>query len=263
MATYKKNNNRPNRHRDTEALNEVQETAQLHQESTTAEVFDALDAGATRTEDWVKRNQKTIIITLAAIAVLGLGYLLYQQFVKAPNEKNAANELFFAQQFFDEAMQATDAKAQDSLFKVAINGGKGKYGYKQIAEKYSGTKAANLAQYGMGMSYMRIGDYNNAIKHLKEFDADDDIFGALAYGNIGDAYLQQKNNTEALNYYIKAFEHSNNDFVTPIYLKKAGIAASLQGKNQDALKYYERIKNEYPTSEQARTIDIFIGKISQ
>ena len=210
MATYKKNNNRPNRNRNTEQLDEAQE-AQLHQESTTAEVFDALDAGANRTEDWVKRNQKIIIGFLIAIAVVGLGYLLYQQFVKAPNEK----------------------------------------------------KAANLAEYGMGMAYMRLRDYNNAINHLKKFNSDDDIFGALAYGNIGDAYLQQKNNAEALKYYIKAFEHSNNDFVTPIYLKKAGIVASLQGKKDDALKYYERIKDEFPTSEEARTIDILIGKISQ
>ena len=262
MATYKKNNNRPNRQKDTEHLDEAKQ-AQLHKESTTAEVFDALDAGATLTEDWVKRNQKIIIGTLIAVAVIGLGYLLYQQFVKAPREKNAANELFFAQQFFDEAMEATDARAQDSLFKVAINGGKGKYGFKQIAENYSGTKAANLAEYGMGMAYMRLRDYNNAINHLKEFDSTDDIFGALANGNIGDAYLQQKNNAEALKYYIKAFEHSKNDFVTPLYLKKAGIVASLQGKKDDALKYYERIKDEYPTSEEARTIDILIGKISQ
>ena len=98
MATYKKNNNRPNRNRNTEQLDEAQE-AQLHQESTTAEVFDALDAGANRTEDWVKRNQKIIIGVLVAVAVVGLGYLLYQQFVKAPNEKKAANEFFIAQQF--------------------------------------------------------------------------------------------------------------------------------------------------------------------
>ena len=228
MATYKKNNNRPNRNRNTEQLDEAQE-AQLHQESTTAEVFDALDAGANRTEDWVKRNQKIIIGALIAIAIVGLGYLLYQQFVKAPS----------------------------------IEGGKGKYGFQQIAQNYSGTKAANLAEYGMGMAYMRLRDYNNAINHLKKFNSDDDIFGALAYGNIGDAYLQQKNNAEALKYYIKAFEHSNNDFVTPIYLKKAGIVASLQGKKDDALKYYERIKDEFPTSEEARTIDILIGKISQ
>ena len=220
MATYKKNNNRPNRNRQVENLDEEQEQ-QLHTESTTAEVFDALDLGASKSEDFVRNNQKTIIGVLIGIAVIGLGYLLYQQFVKAPNEQKAANEFFFAQQFFDEAMQATNAKERDSLFKVSINGGGGKYGYKQIAENYSGTKAANLAQYGMGMAYMRLADYNNAIKH------------------------------------------SNNDFITPLYLKKAGIVATLSGKKEDALKYYERIKDEFPASEEARTIDIFIGKISE
>ena len=119
MATYKKNNNRPNRNRQVENLDEEQEQ-QLHTESTTAEVFDALDLGASKSEDFVRNNQKTIIGVLIGIAVIGLGYLLYQQFVKAPNEQKAANEFFFAQQFFDEAMQATNAKERDSLFKVSI-----------------------------------------------------------------------------------------------------------------------------------------------
>ena len=66
-----------------------------------------------------------------------------------------------------------------------------------------------------------------------------------------------------MNYYKKAFEHSNNDFITPLYLKKAGIVATLSGKKEEALKYYERIKDEFPASEEARTIDIFIGKISE
>lgn len=112
------------------------------------------------------------------------------------------------------------------------------------------------------MAYMNQGNYEKAIEHLKKFDSPDEVLGALALGNIGDAYSQLKNNAEALTYYKKAFEHSKNDFTTPIYLKKAGIIAMLQNNNQDASKYFERIKEEYPTSEEARTIDILIGKIS-
>ena len=261
MAVYRKRNDRPNRNKKSEQIDEFQEE-QLHQESTTAEVFDSLDAGASKTEAWVQKNQKIIIGTLISVAVIGLGYLLYQQFVSAPKEKEGANELFFAQEFFDEALNATDDKVKDSLFTLSLKGGNGKYGFLEIINNYSGTKAANLANYSAGMTYMNQGNYEKAIEHLKKFDSPDEVLGALALGNIGDAYSQLKNNAEALTYYKKAFEHSKNDFTTPIYLKKAGIIAMLQNNNQDASKYFERIKEEYPTSEEARTIDILIGKIS-
>lgn len=261
MAVYRKRNDRPNRKKKTDELDEFQEE-QLHQESTTAEVFDSLDAGASKTEAWVQKNQKFIIGALISVAVVGLGYLLYQQFVVEPKQKEGANELFFAQEFFDEALNATDDKVRDSLFTLSLQGGKGKYGFLEIGTEYSGTKAANLTNYSAGMAYMKKGEYEKAIEHLKKFDSPDEILGALAYGNIGDAYSQLKNNKEALVYYKKVFEHSKNEFTTPIYLKKAGIMAMLQKDNAQALKYFEQIKDEYPTSEEARTIDILIGKIS-
>lgn len=261
MAVYRKRNDRPNRKRKTEELDEVQEEI-LHQESTTAKVFDSLDEGASKTEAWVQKHQKTILGTLICVAVIGLGYLAYQQFVSAPKEKEGANELFFAQEFFDQALNASDDKVKDSLFNVALKGGNGKYGLLEIIDNYSGTKAANLANYSAGMVYMNQGNYDKAIEHLKKFKSPDEILGTLALGNIGDAYSQKKNNAEALNYYKKAFEHSKNEFTAPMYLKKAGIIAMLQNNNQEANKYFERIKDEYPTSEEARTIDIFIGKIS-
>ncbi len=261
MAVYRKRNDRPNRKKKTDELDELQEE-RLHQESTTAEVFDSLDAGASKTADWIQKNRKIIIGTLVSVAVVGLGYLLYQQFVVAPKEKEGANELFFAQEFFDAALNASDDKVKDSLFNVSLKGGNGKYGFLEIIENYSGTKAANLANYSAGMVYMNQAKYDKAVEHLKKFDSPDEILGALALGNIGDAYSQQKNDAEALNYYKKAFEHSNNEFTTPMYLKKAGIIAMLQNNNQEANKYFERIKDEFPTSEEARTIDILIGKIN-
>ncbi|CEN40663.1 tetratricopeptide repeat protein [Capnocytophaga cynodegmi] len=261
MAVYKKRNDRPNRKKKTEDLDEFQEEL-LHEESTTAKVFDTIEENTSIAEAWVQKNQKTIIGTLVAVAVVGLGYLLYQRFVLIPRENEGANELFFAQEFFDQALNATDDKVKDSLFTVSLKGGNGKYGFLEIIENYSGTKAANLANYSAGMAYMNQGNYEKAIEHLKKFNSPDEILGALALGNIGDAYSQQKNNAEALNFYKKAFEHSKNEFTTPIYLKKAGITAMLQNNNQEANKYFERIKDEFPNSEEARTIDILLGKIN-
>lgn len=254
MAIYKKRDHRPKR---TDEMTEEQ----LHQESTTAEVFDTLNEGVSKTEAWVEKNQKFIIGGLIAVALIGLAYILYQQFVVNPKEDESANELFFAQEYFDQALNSTDTKVKDSLFALALKGGSGKYGFLEIIKEYKGTRAANLANYSAGMTYMNTGEYEKAIEHLKKFNSPDEILGFLALGNIGDAYSQLKNNKEALSYYKKAIDHSNNEFTAPIYLKKAGILATLLNENKQAKQFFERIKDDYPASDEARTIDVYLGKI--
>ncbi|EID72384.1 tetratricopeptide repeat protein [Imtechella halotolerans] len=250
MATYKKRGYKP-ANKEEQQLDE-----NLH--STTAEVFNTLDAGASKTEQWVQRNQKAIIGVITALAVVGLGYLLYRQFVLEPKEVEASNEMFVAQQYFDAAVNSTDDK--ESLFNLALEGADGKYGLLEIIEEYKGTKAANLAQYSAGMAYINLGKYQEAISHLEKFSSDDAVLGALAKGNIGDAFAQLKQPEEALEYYVKAFNHNKNDFTTPMYLLKAGITALELKQYDKALGYFEQIKEQHENSEEGRTIDIYIGK---
>ena len=64
----------------------------------------------------------------------------------------------------------------------------------------------------------------------------------------------------ALEYYEKAIAFSDNEFTAPMYLLKAGNIAMSIGKNEKALKYFKRIKDEFSTSTEATNIDVFIGK---
>jgi hypothetical protein len=89
-------------------------------DSTTAKAFDALDQTASRTEDFVAKNQKYILGFLGAVALVTIGYLGYQKFVAEPKQDEAADELFVAQQNFQKAVDG-DVKA-DSLFKLVLNG---------------------------------------------------------------------------------------------------------------------------------------------
>lgn len=131
-----------------------------------------------------------------------------------------------------------------------------------ILKNYSGTKAANIATYSAGMAYLQMGKYKEAIEHLDKFKSDDEILGALALGNIGDAFAQLKQPKDALNYYEKAFKKSDNSYTAPIYLNKAGMVASELKEYSKALDYFNKIKKEYPKSEEARTIDIQLSRIS-
>ena len=249
MATYKKRGFKPK--------NKAEEQKFDEHESTTAEVFSTLDESASKTEEWVSKNQNYILGFIGIVAVAVLGYLAYHQFVQKPKEADATNELLYPQQYFEQALIANTAK--DSLYNLALNGAEGKYGFLDIIDEYPGTKAANLANYSAGMAYLDMNKYEDAISYLEKFSSDDDILGALAKGGLGDAFMQLGQPEDALGYYESAFKHSMNDFTTPRFLYKSGVTALELKQNNKALGYFQRIKDEFPTSNEAITIDAFIG----
>ncbi|HQF47514.1 MAG TPA: hypothetical protein PLO52_01025 [Flavobacterium alvei] len=256
MATYNKRGYKPAKEKEVKEVTEDINVAELEKNSTTAEVFSTLDATASKTEDFVAKNQKIIIGVVGAIALLTVGYLAYQKFVAAPKEDDAANQMFVAQQDFE---KATNGVASDSLYKLALNGSEGKWGFVKIADEYSGTDAGNLANYYAGIAYLNTGKYAEAIEYLGKFKSDDLVISAMATGAIGDAYSQKNQPKEALDYYVKAAESNKNDFTTPRFLLKAGKTALALGNKEEALKYFTDIKDNYESTPEGATIDVLIG----
>ena len=256
MATYNKRGFKAPKPK--EVVDDIEENVDIDaQDSTTAEVFNTLDVGASKAEEWVVRNQKYIFGIVGAIAVVTVGFLLYQKFVVEPKQLEAADEMFVAQQNFQKAIDATTG--QDSLFNLALNGAEGKYGFVKIAEEYSGTDAGNLANYYAGIAYLNTGKNTEAITYLDKFSSDDMILSTLAQGAIGDAFAQKNQLKEALDYYKKAAEMNVNDLTTPRFLLKAGQTAFTLGQKADALKYFTEIKEKYESAPEARNIDGLIG----
>lgn len=255
MATYNKRGYRtPKEKLDENGFIENVEVDET--ESTTAGVFSSLDETASRTEAWVAKNQKYIFIIVGFVAILTIGYVLYQKFIIEPKEADAAEQMFTAQQNFDQALNGTSS---DSLFTLALNGSEGKLGFVKIAEEYSGTDAANLAYYYAGISYLNLGKYDEALTALKKFSTKEVILNALSKGAIGDAYAQKGENGQALEYYEKAASVDKNDFTTPRFLLKAGKIALTLGKNDDALKFFTEIKESYKKTPEANSVDALIG----
>lgn len=257
MATYNKRGYKTPKEKE---VNEVVEAGAdinvLEKDSTTAGVFTALDETASKTEDFVAKNQNVIIGVVGAIALVLVGYLAYEKFVAAPKEDEAATEMFQAQQYFQ---QATDGVASDSLYKLSLKGAEGKFGFVDIADKYSGTDSGNLANYYAGIAYLNTGKYTEAIEYLGKFNSDDIVLSALAKGAIGDAYSQNNQPKEALENYVKAAESNKNDFTTPRFLLKAGKTALALGNKEDALKYFTDIKDNFDASPEAASVDVLIG----
>jgi len=247
MATYKK----------TGSKKKVAKENSL-EHSTTAEVFNTLDETASKSELFIIKNQKVIFGTLVGIVIVILGYLAFQKYIQEPKEKEAADELAFPKVYFEDAM--TNSVAADSLFTLAIDGFDGKYGFLDIADEYSSTKAGNLANYYAGISFLKLKNYKEAIEYLEKFSSKDELLAPIAKGAIGDAFADINQLDDALDYYLKAANLNDNSFSTPLYLFKAGNVAMDLGDFSKALDLFTKIKSNYPTSEEAKNIDVFINK---
>ena len=257
MATFNKRGYKAPKPKEEKSDVETIDAVQIDEKnSTTAGVFNSLDATASKTEDFVAKNQNVIIGVVVAIAVIAASYFAYQKFIIEPKENDAVEQMFTAQQNFQ---KATDGVSADSLYNLALNGSEGKFGFVKIASEYSGTKAGNLASYYAGISFLNTGKFDKAIEYLQQFKSNDKMLNPLALGAIGDAHSQKNQMKEALDSYVKASEADKNDFTTPRFLLKAGKIALIMKNNADATKYFTDIKDNYSAAPEAQGIDALIG----
>lgn len=255
MATYNKRGYKTPKEK-VEKDSKAENITIDEKDSTTAGIFNSLDQTASKTEEFVAKNQKVIFGIVVAITLFTLSYVLFQKFVSEPKEENAASEMFLAQQNFQKATEGTKS---DSLYNLALKGSEGKFGFIDISSKYEGTDAGNLANYYAGMAYLNTGKYDEAISYLEKFKSDDMVLSTLAIGAIGDAHAQKNQPKQALEFYVKASENNKNEFTTPRFLLKAGQTALGLNNKTDALKYFTEIKEKYEASPEASNIDALIG----
>lgn len=201
-----------------------------------------------KTELYIEQNKKSLMIISFVIVALVGGYFAYKYWYVAGEETKARSEMFKAEDYF----------GKDSLNK-AMNGDGVALGFTQIVDEYSITPSGNLAEYYLGICYLKKGQYEDAITHLKEFNGTDQIVGPQATGAIGDAYMELGKTDEAITFYLKAAEQNTNNFTTPIFLKKAAMANEDKANYADAVKLYERIKNEFAETTEGKDMEKYIS----
>ena len=205
-----------------------------------------------RARGFWEQYQKPIIGIAAAIIIVIGGWLVYKKFFKEPAEEKAADAMFKAQEYFK----------NDSLA-LALNGDGTNKGFLYIIKNYGGTKSGELANFYAGNIFLKNGDYNNAVKYLKDFSTDSKQIQMLAYGRLGDAYSELKKNDEAVDNYKKAgHAFPEDDFNSSEFLFRAGFLLESLGKNKEAVELYKEIKEKYPRTEKGFSIDKYIYRLS-
>lgn len=203
-----------------------------------------------RLEEGFQKYQKLILGLVVGIALVAGGYYGFKHFIVEPKEEKAATALSYAQQWF----------IMDS-FNLAINGDGINKGALEVSKQFKGTKAGNLANFYMGVSYLHLNDPQKAISYLEKFDGKGTPIQNIVYGTMGDAYMEVNKAAKGIEYYKKAAADKDDDFLAPLYLFRAGLASELNGNKKEAKKLYERLKSDYPNSQEAQEIDKYLARL--
>ncbi|MBR4230107.1 MAG: tetratricopeptide repeat protein [Bacteroidales bacterium] len=202
----------------------------------------------TRSEEFIQKNQKTIIIAVVAVLIVILAIFGLRRWYFQPREDRAASEMFAAEQWF----------AQGD-FQKALDGDDTYRGFLAVADSYSGTKAGNLARYYAGICNLRLGNFDEAARWLKKYNGKDTFTRPLAKIALGDAEMELGNTKQAVDNYMKAANMEQNFVTAPTALFKAGMGYMILGDNTKALDCFKQVKQNYPESTEWSDIDKYIA----
>jgi tetratricopeptide (TPR) repeat protein len=210
----------------------------------------AFEGALTRSEMWFEKNSKKITIVIGVIVVVVLGYFGWVKFIREPNIEKAQNEMFMAERYFEQ-----------SEYQKALDGDEKYAGFLEIVDSYGSTNPGKLAAYYAGLCYLNLGEFEQAIKYLKKYNIKDAFLCVFAAGAIGDAQLELGNLSEAIAQYKKAATMNPNDVTTPTFLFKLGQCYEMDERFQAALDEYEKIRTNYPNSNESREVEKYIARI--
>lgn len=220
----------------------------IKQDDSLKEVEQAL----TKTEQFLEKHLNIVLYVIGGLIVVVVAFLGFHKFIVGPKNIEAQEQMYEAQNYF----------SVDS-FDLAVNGDGVSFGFLDIIDNYGSTKAANLAKYYTGISYLHLGDYDLAIKYLNKFKTDDMLLAPMAKSAIGDAYAEQGDLNKAVTAYKKALDMEENDFTTPTVLTKLGVVYEELGEKEKALELYQQIVKDYPNSSDAANIEKSIARLNQ
>ena len=202
----------------------------------------------TQSEAFLIKYKNAIIGGVVAVIIIVAGFIMYKNLYAEPREEKAQAALFKGQEYFE----------QDA-FEQALNGDSiGYTGFLKVADEYSGTKAANLAKAYAGICYAQLGKYEEAVKMLDSFNGKDQMVAPALLGAAGNCYAQLGQLDKAASILLSAADKADNNTLSPTFLIQAGEILVKQGKYDDAVNAYTKIKDKYFQSYQAMDIDKYI-----
>ena len=202
------------------------------------------------TEQFYNEHKKLIWGIVAAVLVVGLGILAYQKFIYQPKCVEAMEQCYPAEMNF-----------QAGEYELALSGDGNNLGFADIIDQY-GAKAGKAVYLYAGICELRLGNNEEALSYLKEYNGKEPILAARARACEGDAYVALGDYAAAVRSYKAAVAVADNVFAAA-YLVKQGTAHEALGQNAEALACYRAVEHDYPQSIEAYDIAKYIARVSE
>jgi len=206
----------------------------------------------TTTENFFDKYKNILISGGVGIVVVLLGFLAYTKFVAEPN--NIESQIEIASALYDFESDSTEA---------AVNGTNGNMGFEEAADEYNGTTGGDIANYSMGIISMEKGEFETALGYFGNCGFEDVMIANLTIGRQGDCYVELEDYAKAVDFFEKAAAREANEFTSPMYLKKAGLAYEALEDYSKAITAYTKIKDNYPTSIEGKDIQKYIERATK
>ena len=192
-----------------------------------------------------KENQKMIIYGIIAI-ILFVAIIFGWRWMSQRNNENAQNEIWKSELLFDQGQ-----------YEQALES------FEAVIEEYGSTRAGNTAKAYAGLCSKNLGNYEDAIKFLQDFDGNDNVIAPAILSALGDCYVDKENPdySKAAQTFEQAAKAANNAQYSPLFLRKAGLAYEAAGDLKNALKTYQNIKDNWAETSIAQSIDKYIERV--
>ena len=206
-----------------------------------------LASAQTQGENFFEKNSKMVVVAIVVIFALAAAIFGYKKVIVEPRMTKAQEMLFEAQYQFE---------SQNADFALALNGNENIPGFAQVVEQYGNTPAGNLARMYAAACSLRLGEFDQAQSYINSFKnvkgVPGEIINAMAAGIKGDIAVEKGDNAAAAKLFEQAAKVSENDFTTPMYLRKAALAYKAMGDEAKAEELMKVINEQYPASYDAR-----------
>ncbi len=206
-----------------------------------------------KSEQFIEKNQKWIIVGVIAIIVIILAIFGIKKFVSDPRQDKANEALFSAEQY----LAMGDFKT--ALYGDSTSNDQYGIGLIEVADRYGRTKAGQRAKYEAGICFLRLGQYQDALKYLDKYNGKDQLTPAINEMMKGDAEVEQGNINAAIKHYNNAAKMDDNPITAPFALFKAGLSYLINNDKDNAIKCFNQVKDNYPESSFYTEMDGFIA----
>lgn len=206
-----------------------------------------------KTQDYIQKNQKKVLIYLGAFVGVILLVIFYSNYRSSKNEE--------AGQLLSKVMDLYDAGS----YLEAIEGKQGTpriKGLKEIVNEFGSTENGETAKIYLANSYAFLGQYEKAFQYYKDYGGSNDLLKATALAGQASYYSVKGDYEKAAKLYKQAAYISEINPNRPDYLLQAGINYMQINKKDEAKNLFQIIKDDYKASNAHAQVDRYFLELN-